>query len=109
MAKRVTLADVVQALREHGWKATDYGVFAPSEPLTHPTPETIPDRWWSGSTYQDYRLIKIAAASGTSASYWTSEGPPWVGARDRKVSAAKAIEFIEETTRLVAESKGEAA
>lgn len=108
MAKRMTLADVVQALRENGWKEPAHRVFNPPEPLILPTPD-IPADWWSQPTYQDYRLIKIAATSGTSASYWTSEGPPWVAPREHKVSAAKAIEFIEETTRLVAESKGEAA
>ncbi|MFE6493400.1 hypothetical protein [Streptomyces sp. NPDC057748] len=109
MAKRPALADVVQALREHGWKEPVYRVFVPSEPLVLITPEYIPDDWWGQPTHQDYRLVKIAAQSGTSASYWTSEGPPWVAPRERKVNAAKVIEFIEETTRLVAESKGASA
>ncbi|MFE7399596.1 hypothetical protein [Streptomyces sp. NPDC057557] len=107
--RRLTLDDVVRALREHGWTQTNHGVFAPADPLVLPTPENIPDDWWGQPTYQDYRLIKIAAVRGSAAHYWTLEGPPWVAPRERKVGAEQVIEFIEETTSLVAESKGASA
>ncbi|GAA1064694.1 hypothetical protein [Streptomyces asiaticus] len=106
MAKRVTLADVVAALKEHGWRQTGRGVFAPNEPLVLTTPDHIPDAWWGLPTYTDYRVLSVSAVKGRPAHYWTSTGAPWAGARDTKVTAAKAIEFIEETTRLVAETKG---
>lgn len=106
--KRVALADVVTALKEHGWKQTARGVFAPAEPIVRATPDYVPESWWGAPTYTDFRVLSISAIEGKPAHYWTSTGAPWVGATDKKVTAAQAIEFIAETTRLVAEAKEEA-
>lgn len=105
--KRAALPDVVAALKRHGWAQTGRGVFAPSEPLVLPTPDHVPDAWWGAAMYTDHRILSIVPRTERAASYWTSDGPPWVGAQECKVSAADAIEFITETTRLVAEAKEE--
>ncbi|MGW0468319.1 hypothetical protein ACWDX6_24090 [Streptomyces sp. NPDC003027] len=103
--KGPALADVVDALKEHGWRQTARGVFAPAVDVIRRTPGNIPAAWWAAPTYSDYRILKISATSAARASYWTSLGPPWAGAREAKVSAAEAIEFIEETARLAAENE----
>jgi hypothetical protein len=103
--KRPALADVVAALKEHGWRQTARGVFAPAESVIRPTPDYIPDSWWGSPTYTDFRVLSISAMEGKPSHYWTSTGAPWVGAAEKKVNATQAIEFIAETTRLVAEAK----
>jgi hypothetical protein len=104
----VALADVVTALKEHGWKQTARGVFAPTESIVRKTPDYVPESWWGSPTYTDFRVLSISAMEGKPSHYWTSTGAPWVGASDKKVNSAQAVEFIEETTRLVAEAKEEA-
>lgn len=107
--KGPALADVVAALKEHNWRQTNRGVFAPAESVVLPTPGYVPASWWGQPTFTDLRILSVSAVEGRPAHYWTSTGAPWVGATQQKVNAAQAIEFITETTRLVAEAKENAA
>lgn len=104
-----SLRDVADVLKDHGWRQTTRGVFAPPVDVIRRTPDNIPADWWSTPTYSDFRILKISATSPERATYWTSLGPPWTGARDTKVRAAEAIEFIAETTRLAAQNEEPAA
>jgi len=98
MTKHARLKAAVQA---SGWPVvqTAPGCYLATDPASDtelPTPDSIPKGWWGQPTYTALRQLRFAVHGDRFVYVAAREcGAPWVGARERRLSLAAAIAYVQ--------------
>lgn len=102
MASQKQLHNAIQAAQERGWRPINGNTLAaPSNKTEIPTPESIPDRWWSQSTYKRLRSVSFLTTQSKnggpriSAAFYREHNAPWVNPTEFKVTFKRVIEILE--------------
>jgi hypothetical protein len=89
------------AIQASGWAIVQRapGVYLATDPASDrelPTPDYIPKRWWGQPTYKALRQLCFAVDGDWFVYVAARECPvPWVRARERKLSLAAAIAYVQ--------------
>lgn len=100
MGKRVQPIDLINAAKAVGWTfhvgrfPGEYRLDASTDNV--PTPEYMRgSSAWPFDTYLDLRQVTFLVNGGRISAAWTREGVPWVTVRETRVSATRALAYIE--------------